>query len=117
MSPLIATLKPRWSTTQLLATLNGDDCLRAVLPTRPKHPRAPTALLEALASWVGSPAHAAVVVDASAPSFCVESLFDGALLPEPTALVDFTVVEGHRPRRLRGPGDMRALYAIHGRAR
>lgn len=115
MNPLTVTLQPRWATTHLLATWGSDDCLRAVLPTRPVHPRAPTALLEALASWLGSPAHAAIAVGAKAPASCVESLFDGALLPEDTALVRFSMASTRHPRRLRGPGDMRALYAVHGR--
>jgi hypothetical protein len=115
MQLLNLTLKPGSSKTRLLATWSGDDCLRAVPPTHPSHPRAPTSLIEALASWLGTPAHAAIAVGAGAPAFCVESLFDGALLPDDTALVRFSVVPTHPPRRLPGPGDMRDLYTVHGR--
>lgn len=115
MNHLTVTLRPDATKTRLLATWMGDDCLRAVLPSHPSHPRAPTALLEALASWLGQPAHAAIAVDGRAPASFVENLWDGGLLPGDTALVRVSVVPTHRPRRLRGPGDMRALYAVHGR--
>ena len=115
MNNLTVTLYPGSTQTRLLATWMGDDCLRAVLPSRPIDPRAPTTLLEALAAWIGQPAHAAVVVDDKAPASFVQRLWDGGLLPNDTALVHVSVVSAQRPRRLRGPGDMRALYAIHGR--
>lgn len=113
---LNVTMIPGRATTRLLATWGADDCLRAVLPSHPRHPRAPTALLEALASWVGCRADAAIVVGEEAPASFVESLCGGGLLPVDTARVRCRLVSGRRPKRLRGPGDFRAVYAVHGRA-
>ena len=115
MRPLTVTIRPGSNLIRLLATSNGDDCLRAVLPRRPNHPRALTALLEALAAWIGTPAHAAIYVGRSAPGSCEESLWGGGLLPEDTALVRFYIIPPGRPKRLTGLGDFRDLYAIHGR--
>jgi hypothetical protein len=92
-----------------------DDCLRAVLPTHPVDPRAPTELLEALASWMGTPIHTALAVGRHRDG-CGESLFGGALLPGDTARLRFSVVPDRRPVRLRGPGDFRSVYRVHGRA-
>ncbi len=117
MMNLTVTLHPGPRTTRLLATWGPDDCLRAVLPSRPSHPRAPVDLLESLASWIGQPAHAAIVVDGKAPAFFVENLCGGGLLPGDTARVRFTLASARRPRRLRGPGDFRSLYSLHGRVR
>lgn len=115
MNRLTATLVPGGWTTRLLATRGGDDCLRAELPSRPLHPRAVTDLLEALASWCGTPLTAAVAADALHPG-TIERLFGGALVPEDTALVRFHLARLERPRRLRGPGDFRDVYRLHGRA-
>jgi hypothetical protein len=116
MNPLTATLLPGPYTTQILATWNHDDCLRAVLPTAPRDPRAVTELLEALASWVGTPMNAAIAVDRQGRGGCAGTLFGGALLPDDTARVRFSAVPDRRPGRLRGPGDFRQLYLLHGRA-
>ena len=115
MSHLTVTLRPDALKTRLLATWMGDDCLRAVLPSHPVDPRAPTELLEALAAWLGEPAHAAIVVDRRAPVSFVEDLLGPERLLSDTALVQVSVVPARRARRLRGPGDLRTVYAVHGR--
>jgi hypothetical protein len=114
MDLLTVTLKPAPCTTRILATLLGDDCLRAELPASPVDPRAPLELLEALASWVGTRAHVAIAADAR-HGRCDVSPFDGGLLPVDTALVHYTWVPDRRPHRLRGLGDFRDLYRVHGR--
>ena len=58
---LNATVRACPNEVRLLVTHRGDDCLRAVLPRRPAHPRALHTLLDALAMWHGSPVHAALV--------------------------------------------------------
>ncbi len=112
---LTATLSPGPLETRLLVTCGLDDCLRAVLPTDPVDPRAPTELLESLASWMGTPVHAALAVGERGQAGFGESLFGGALLPGDTARLRFGVVSDRRPRRLRGPGDFRSVYRVHGR--
>lgn len=116
MSPLTTTIISNPLQTRVLAIWRQDDCLRAVLPTQPIDPRAPIELLEALASWLGQPNHVAIAVGTRGLAGCGEGLFDGALLPDDTARVRFGISGGRRPVRLRGPGDFRELYRVHGRA-
>jgi hypothetical protein len=108
-------MSPRPWSTRILATWHDDDCLRAELPTNPVDPRSPTELLEALASWLGSPVHAAIAAERRHGG-CVERLFGGALLPDDTARVRFGLASDRPPVRLRGPGDFRDLYRVHGRS-
>ena len=116
MKPLTVTLWSEPYMTRLLATWNQDDCLRATLPTHPVDPRAPIELLESLASWVGTRAHVAIAVDSQGRASYGDSLFGGALLPDNTARVRFGWVPDRRPLRIRGLGDFRELYRVHGRA-
>lgn len=116
MSILKVTLLPGPYMTRLLATHEDDDCLRAMLPTHPVHPRAPHDLLEALASWLGTPADAAIAVDARGRGGFEESLFGGGLLPDNTARVRYRFVSDRRPYRLRGVSDFRPLYRVHWRS-
>ena len=115
MRPLHVTLTSDPSAIRLLATWEADDCLRAALPNPPCDPLAPTALLEALARWVGVPAHAAIAVDAQGREGSALDLWGGVLLPDDTAHVRFRLVADRRPFRLRGPGNFADLYRRHGR--
>jgi hypothetical protein len=116
MRPLTVTLWSEPYQTRLLASWNQDDCLRAVLPTHPVDPRAPIELLESVAAWVGKPAHVAIAADGQGRASCGDSLFGGALLPDDTARLRFAWMPDRRPLRLRGPGDFREVYRVHGRA-
>jgi len=102
-------------TVRILATLNGDDCLRAVLPNPPIDPRAPPELMEALARWTGERAHAAIAVGKKDRAGSALDLFGGIFLPEPSALVRYHVVPDRQPRRLRGPALFADIYRLHGR--
>lgn len=111
---LHATLRTLPTETQILVTQDGDDILRAVLPRRPGHPRAVATLLEGLALWTGHPVDAVLVAGARSAPSPVDTLFPGTLVPPEHLHVRFDVRARRRPRRLRGPGDFRALYARHG---
>lgn len=112
---LTATVRAGPNNVRVLATQHGDDCLKAVLPSRPAHPRALHTLLDGLAMWHGTRVRAALVAgDPWAPSL-VEDLFDGRLWPHELASVHFDIVQPRTHRRIRGPGDFRSLYLVHGR--
>ena len=108
-----ATIRPGPSWTQLLATWTGDDCLKAVLPARPHHPRALRTLLHGLSLWSGLPIHAAIAAEHSSMGSLVEDLC-GTVWPDDDAMVHFDVLRPDR-RRIRGPGDFGQLYLLHGR--
>lgn len=113
---LHATVRGGPHDARVLATHNLDDCLKAVLPRRPAHPRSLHTLLDGLAMWHGQPIQAALVAsDPWAPSL-VEDLFDGVLWPHDLASVRFEIIHPRPPRRIRGPGDFRPLYVVHGRS-
>ncbi len=114
---LQATVRPLADRTQILVTEEGQDCLRAVLPTRPLHPRALLTLFEGLTLWRAMPLDAVLVVDERSGRSPVDTLFDGALWPDELAQVRFDIRQSRRGRRLRGPGDFRALYRLHGACR
>lgn len=114
---LHATIQPGPHRTRILATDQGDDCLKAVLPTPPVHPRALHTLLEGLALWHGEPVHAALVADGPSGLSRVEDLFGGGLWPHDLANVRFDIHHPRRARRIRGPGDFRRLYLLHGGGR
>lgn len=111
---LHATIRTLAGQTQILVTQDGDDILRAVLPLRPAHPRALATLLEGLALWTARPVDAVLLAGAHSATSPVDILFAGALMPPEHLHVRFAVRSRRRPRRLRGPGDFRALYARHG---
>lgn len=114
---LRASVHPGPNLTRILATEEGDDCLKAVLPSRPIHPRALYTLLEGLALWHGLPVHAALVAGDPSALSRVEDLFGGGLWPHDLANVRFEVRHPRRPDRIRGPGDFRQLYLLHGGGR
>jgi predicted NBD/HSP70 family sugar kinase len=67
MSCWKATIRVGSREAKLLVTdKEGDELMRARLPSHPDHPRALLTLLEALALWSGSPSVAAISVAASA---------------------------------------------------
>ena len=116
--PLKATVRPWAGMTQILVTQDGDDRLRAQLSPQPHHPRALPTLLEGLSMWLATPVDAALIVDANSTGSSVSDLFGDALLPPDLAQVRFDVrVRGGDRRRLRGPGDFRGLYRLHGDGR
>ena len=114
---LRATVHPGPNQTRILVTEDGDDCLRAVLPMPPTHPRALHTLLEGLALWHGRPVHAVLVAGGPSGPSRVDTLFGGGLWPHDLANVQFEIRHPRRPRRLRGPGDFRQLYLQHGGSR
>jgi len=114
---LNATVHPGPNQVRILVTEAGDDCLKAVLPSHPAHPRALHTLLEGLAQWHGRPVHAALVVDG--PSACsrIDALV-GEVWPRDLATVRFEIRHPRVDRRrIRGPGDFRQLYLMHGEER
>lgn len=114
---LRATVHPGPTLTRILVTEDGDDCLKAVLPMAPVHPRALHTLLEGLALWRGRPVHAVLVAGDPLDLSRVEDLFGGALWPHDLANVQFEVRQPRRPERIRGLGDFRQLYLLHGSGR
>jgi len=111
---LHATVRAGPHRARILATHEGDDCLKAVLPRSPVHPRALHTLLEGLALWHGQPLRAALIADDPWAPSLVEDLFGGALWPPDLANVQFELRHRRSPRRIRGPGDFRPLYVRHG---
>lgn len=91
----------------------GNEVLKARLPTRPDHPRALLTMLEGLALWGNQPLTAAICVAPSADPRSVEALFGGDLMPADSALVRFEVFAPARRRRtLPGVGDFRQLRLV-----
>ena len=110
-------VRPLLDQTQILVTEDGDDCLRAVLPPAPVHPRALHTLLEGIALWRGNTVHAVLIAEDRLGSSRVDTLFGGALWPHDLANVRFDIRHPRKRRRLRGPGDLRSLYVLHGGGR
>ena len=111
---LNATVHPGPNQTRILATDDGDDCLKAVLPSSPVHPRALHTLLEGLALWHGRPVHAVLLADGPSGTSRVDTLFGGGLWPHDLASVRFEIRHPRKHDRIRGPGDFRQLYLLHG---
>jgi len=114
MMRLRATIRPTAGRTQILVTKDGDDCLRASLPLRPAHPLALRTLLEGLALWHDHRVEAVLVVDGPSATSPVDTLLDGELWSRELAHVRFDIRVRRKPKRLRGPGDFRRLYLLHG---
>jgi len=89
----------------------GHEVLKAVLPSRPDHPRALLTLLEGLALWSGHPLTAAIYVGPKSGPRIDSVLFGGALWPSDSALVRYDLVEGRR-KTLTGLGDFRQLRRL-----
>ena len=115
MSRWKVTLRPDPREVRLLVTSGvWGDLLKARLPL-PGHPRAVLGLLEGLALWAGSPLAAAITADSRWSRTSVSTLFGGEVWPPESALVHFDFVDRRSPRRIRGLGDFRAVYAAEGR--
>ena len=114
---LQATVRLLASQTQILVTDDGNDCLRAALPAQPCHPRALGTLLEGLALWRARPVDAVLIVDEASASSFVDTLLGADLWPAELATVRFDTRPRRRRRRIRGPGDFRKLYRLHGECR
>ena len=95
----------------------GDDRLKAILPSRPYHPRALLTLLEGAALWAGQPLSAAIAAGSRADLSLDAALFGGGIWPDESALVRFDAAPDRPRRRIRGPGDFRQLYLVHQRGR
>lgn len=114
MEPWTAKLILARSEVRLLVSDLDADCLKAVLPGSPAHPRAALTLLEGLALWSG---HPLVAVLGAAPGWTpsyADDLFGHPLAPVDSALVRFDVAtpRGKRARRLRGLGDFREVRQL-----
>lgn len=111
---------PLWPTTlritreevKLLVTSpEGDDLLKARLPTRSRHPRALCTLLEGVALWSGEPVYAVISVGKHCAAWLGSDQWGGQLWPEESVLVQFdlAVPQPRQRRTLRGLGDFRDL--------
>lgn len=109
-----ATISPGPGGTRILMTEDGDDCLKALLRTTPSHPRALHTLLEGVAMWYGAPVCAALLAGGQWGTSYVESLFGGDVWPQELSNVRFEFRYPRKRRRIRGPGDFRQLYLLHG---
>ena len=89
------------------------DLLKARLPPGAQHPRALLTLLEGIALWRGQPLRVvltAASADDGRPCWSGSGLFGDELWPAESQLVRYEVGgRAHRPRRLVGLGDFRAL--------
>lgn len=105
------------STTTRVVAMAGpsETILKAQLGKDPRHPRALSSLLEAVALWQGQPVRAALCADALAPSFD-SNLCRKVMLDEGGALYSVVWVPsgGHRRRRthLQGLGNFRDLERL-----
>ncbi len=100
----------------LLVTEDGDDLLKARLPTSlslPGHPRALLTLLEGLALWAGQPLSVVISVDGGAEITVDATLYGGGVWPPESPLVCFEAsLRSERPFRLSGLGDFRQLRLL-----
>lgn len=95
----------------LVVDPEGREVLKAVLPSRPDHPRALLTLLEGVALWSGHRLTAALYVGRRSGPPIGSALFGEALGPCDSALVRYDVVEGRR-KTLSGLGDFRHLRRL-----
>lgn len=98
----------------LVMDQGGEDVLKARLPQRPVDVQSLPRLLEGVALWERTPLCAAISVDADAPVHPVEAIFGaGSPWPPETELVHYRLLRtARRGRRIRGPGNCRALYRL-----
>jgi len=89
----------------------GDDLVKARLPSRPPHPRALLTLLEGVALWSGEPLYAVISAGEHRDDWLGCEAWGQDLWPAESALVHFDfAIPPPRPRRvLRGVGDFRAV--------
>ncbi len=107
----------RWQTKLLVTDQEGNELLKASLPTAAGHPRALLTVLEGLALWAGEPLTAVMCAGPALPKRVDEALFGVGLVPVDSALVRFEVVVPARGRRrtLSGVGDFRQLRRLQRR--
>lgn len=110
-------VEPTATNTKLLMTdPDGNELLKAALPSTPNHPRALLTLLEGLALWAGQPLTAAISAGPALPRHVDSALFGADLFPCDSVLVHYEVVECRRRRQtLRGVGDFRQLRLVQRR--
>lgn len=109
-------IAPGSATTRVVAMSGpSETILKAQLSKDPRHPRALSSLLEAVALWQGQPVRAALCADVLAPSYdsnlCREVMLDegGALY----SVVWVPSSASHRRRaRLHGLGNFRDLEKL-----
>lgn len=99
----------------LITDEDNHEILKARLPLRPTHPRAVLSLLEGLALWAGHPLVVALGVAGRSDRVSAAWIFNPEGMPDDSALLQFTVLVGRRPRRrtLSGVGDFRQLRLLH----
>lgn len=115
MDRITVTLAPERDRTRLLAMSGADELLRGLLaPPSEMHPAAAPTLLEGLSLWYQRPLTVVLCVGERSSGFelgLCDALGLGrrSLHYEVGVVVDET---SHRPRRLGGPGDFRALRRV-----
>jgi hypothetical protein len=115
MERITVTLAPERERTRLLVMSGPDELLRGLLgPPSEMHPAAATRLLEGLSLWYQRPL--AVVLCVGERSCGSElGLCDALGLGRRSLYYEVGIVVDetrHRPRRLGGPGDFRALRRL-----
>jgi hypothetical protein len=109
----IAVEPTAWNTRILVTDPEGNELLKAALPTTPTHPRALLTLLEGLALWAGEPLTAAIYVGSRVPRGGDRASFGASLGSMDSPLVHFDQAAPiHRRRALGGVGDFRRLRLI-----
>lgn len=93
----------------LVVSPDGDDLIKARLPTQPPHPRALLTLLEGVALWSGEPLLAAISAGEHRDAWLGSEQWCEDLWPAESALVhfDFAMPPPRARRPLRGVGDFR----------
>jgi len=111
-------VEPTARSAKLLVTdWDGNELLKAALPSTPQHPRALLTVLEGLALWAGEPLTAVISVGPALPRRVDEALFGTGLVPTDSALVRFEMVGPvGRRRTLSGLGDFRQLRLVQRRS-
>jgi hypothetical protein len=90
-------------------TLDGDELLRAVLPSHRMHPRAAPSLLEGLSLWLQHPISVVLCADAEGSSSEL-GLCDGLGIGNQTVHYEVEVFDPRRPCQGLGPfRDLRQL--------
>ena len=108
-------LKPTDEAVKLLVRDERGDLLRARLPAYPHSPYVLPRLLETLAMWDEQELLAVISADRNHRHHHLVALLGGPGLPGSDRVRYRLETPRPRPRRLRGPGDFRELYALHAR--
>ena len=95
----------------LVTNPEGDDLIKARLPSRPKHPRALLTMLEGVALWSGEPLYAVISAGNHRDDWLGCETWGDDLWPAESPLVhfDFAIPPPRSRRRLRGVGDFREV--------